>query len=246
MKSLPLPIRARTSFRSHPVTKSVIDAMPIVLCYLPVGFAVGIVAVQTRFSLLETFLFSLLVYSGSGQSIALGLLASGEPLFAICTTALVVNLRYSLMTAALAPFLSGWPARLKYAFAAGITDETFALHAGSFRKGLPPRAYLFGVNATAHAAWVTGTVLGHVAGARVGDVRPLGLDFAVPAMFIALVVLQIENRLMTALALLGAAMAVTLRFTALSSWAVILSGIACATLGAIVETRALAGRRRAA
>jgi predicted branched-subunit amino acid permease len=208
----------------------------VVLCYVPVSFAIGLVAAQSQFSLWQAVLFSVLAYSGSGQSIGLQLLALGQPVLSIASTAAVVNLRYFLFNTTLAPRIAAWPAVPRYLFAFTVTDETFAIHSSEFRRGTPPLAYALAVNLACWTAWVSGTALGHVAGSLVSDTRRYGLDFAVPGMFVALVVLQIENRLYLCLAALGAALAVALRCSPLSDWAVLVAGVVTATVGAGVDT----------
>ncbi len=210
-------------------------ALPILLCYLPVSFAIGVLANQTGFTLLETVLMGAFVYSGSGQSIALQLFALGHPIFAIYSTTFIVNLRYLLMSAALAPQITPWNRWFRYLFAVGITDETFALHSAQFRETRPTQKFAIGLNVTAWLSWTMGGAIGHCAGTLMSDVRPYGFDFAVPSMFIALVVIQLVDRLMIALAILGGLIGVGLTFTPLTDWAIIIAGVVCASLGTWVE-----------
>lgn len=231
-----MAVATTTSSAPSPALRGVVQAVPVVLCYLPVAFTLGLVAAQSQFSLLQSLLFSVLAYSGSGQSIGLQMLALGQPVLSIASTAAVVNLRYFLFNTTLAPKIARWPAIPRYLFAFTITDETFAIHSVEFRKAVPPLAFAFGVNLTCWAAWVGGTVLGHVAGSLVSDIHRYGFDFAVPGMFVALVVLQLENRLFVALAVLGGALAVALRCSPLHDWAVLIAGVVAATVGAGVET----------
>lgn len=222
--------------------RGVLKASPVVLCYVPVSFTLGLVAAQSEFALWQTVLFSVLVYSGSGQSIGLQLLALAQPVISIAATAAVVNLRYFLFNTTLAPRITRWPAFWRYVFAWTVTDETFAIHSSEFRKGVPPLSYALAVNFTCWAAWIGGTTLGHVAGSLVTDIRRYGFDFAVPGMFVALVVLQLENRLFVLLALLGGALAVLLRCSPMENWAILIAGVVAATVGAGVDTW-IRGRR---
>ena len=216
--------------------RALLQASPVVLCYLPVSFAIGLVAAQSQFPFWQTVLFSVLVYSGSGQSMGLQMLAMGQPVLSIGSTTAVVNLRYFLFNTTLAPRIAAWPALARYVFAFTVTDETFAIHSNEFRRGTPPLAYALAINLACWAAWVSGSALGHAAGSLVQDTRPYGIDFAVPGMFVALVVLQLENRLYVVLAAMGAAIAVALRCSPMSDRAILVAGVATATVGAGIDT----------
>ncbi|MEE8390137.1 MAG: AzlC family ABC transporter permease, partial [Anaerolineae bacterium] len=81
----------------------IIQAGPIVLGYIPIGLAFGVLAQKAGISTLNTLLMSLLVYAGSSQLIAVGLFASGVPALSVVLTTFVVNLRHVLLSAALSP-----------------------------------------------------------------------------------------------------------------------------------------------
>jgi len=90
----------------------------------------------------------------------------------------------------------------------------------------------FAVNVIMHATWVVGSMAGAVAGSAVADVRPLALDYALPAMFIALLAAMVRDRL-TLLVSLGAGLASTgLAMAGVSDWNVILATVAAASVGA--------------
>lgn len=207
------------------------QAAPIVLGYLPVGFAYGVLALKSGLSPTNTVLMSLLVFAGSAQLIAVGLLAAGASPMALAATTFVVNLRHLLMSASLAPHLKGWgPGRLSW-FGFQLTDETFALHSLRFARGERNPAETFSINAIAQAAWVGGTLVGVVASQAVADVRPWGLDFALPAMFVALVVAQVKGAVHVLVAVVAAVCAVALAVGGVDQWNVIAATLVAATVG---------------
>ncbi len=208
-----------------------LTAGPIVLVYLPVGFALGVLGSRLQFSLGENFFLSASSFSGSGQSVAIQSLLLSQPVLSIWMVTIILNLRYFLMSSVLVPYLDPWPKPLRYLFSLFVTDEIFAVHSAQFREQVPPIPYVFAVNITAWAAWILGGVLGLLAGDFVSDVRPYGFDFAVAGMFIALIVLQIENKLMALLGVLGAALGILLALSPLKDWSVLLSGALSASLG---------------
>lgn len=220
---------------NSPVGRGMLQAMPVVMGYIPVGFAFGVLADQANLSLTATLLMSLIVYAGSSQLIAAGLFAAGQPMLSIVFTTFIVNLRHLLMAAAVAPYLSRWPKVQRLLFATELTDETFAIHSMQFGAGVPPQAQVFATNVTSHLGWIVGSLLGYVAGSLLTDVKPFGLDYALPAMFIALLLMQIQNRKMIVVAIFSGAVAVLLHLVGVKTWAVILATVIGATFGVVIE-----------
>lgn len=124
-----------TNRAESPLVSAFRQTLPIILGYVPVGFAYGVLAQKSGLSGINTILMSLLVFAGSAQLIAVGLFAAKAAPLAIVATTFVVNLRHLLMSAALAPYLRGWSKSRLALFSYQLTDETFALHVGRFAKG---------------------------------------------------------------------------------------------------------------
>ncbi|PWK10278.1 AzlC family ABC transporter permease [Tumebacillus permanentifrigoris] len=221
---------------SSPVIRGMLQALPVVMGYIPVGFAYGVLAGQAHLSLFSTLLMSLIVYAGSSQLIAAGLFASGQPMLSILLTTFIVNLRHLLMSAAISPHLSRWPTLQRLLFALELTDETFALHSLQFAQRVPGARQVFAVNITSHLSWIFGSWLGFVANTLLTDVRPFGLDYALPAMFVALLLLQIQHVKMVVIAVLSGALAVLFNLLGFETWSVMLATVLGATLGVVLET----------
>jgi len=212
-------------------------AAPIVIGYIPIGFAYGVLAQQAGLSTRNTVLMSLLVYAGSAQLIAVGLLAGGAPALSIILTTFVVNLRHLLMSAALSPYMQRWRKSALAIFAFELTDESFAVHIARFAAGAPPQTEVFAINVTAQVAWIFGSWVGAVAGQLLADVKPLALDYALPAMFIALLVMQIKDQQHIVVAAATGLLAVALTQSGLGHWSVIVATLLGATLGVVLEMR---------
>ncbi|MFT5701984.1 MAG: 4-azaleucine resistance transporter AzlC [Desulforhopalus sp.] len=210
-------------------------ALPIVLGYVPIGFAYGVLAGKSGLSEVNTLLMSLIVFAGSAQFIAVGLFASGTGPAAVILTTFVVNLRHMLMAAALAPYLSGWKKRYLAFFSYQLTDETFALHSSRAVDLKECRVEALSLNIAAQFSWVVGTILGIVASGLIGDVKPLGLDYALAAMFIGLLVGQCENKIRVITALISGGIATGLYLLGLHQFHIIFATVMGATLGLGVE-----------
>ena len=207
------------------------QTLPIILGYVPVGFAYGVLAQKSGLSGINTILMSLLVFAGSAQLIAVGLFAAGAAPLAIVATTFVVNLRHLLMSAALAPFLRSWNKTRLALFSYQMTDETFALHASRFAKGETASCETFGINVIAQSAWVGGTVLGLAASTLITDIRPIGLDYALPARFIALLLGQFKSRQHLAVAVIAGVLSTILMLAGLDQSHVLAATIIAATIG---------------
>lgn len=209
-------------------------AIPIVLGYLPVGFAYGVLAVKAGFTPAAVALMSYIVYAGSGQLIAVGLVAAGTGPANVILTTFVVNLRHLLMSAAMTPYLKHWSKAQQGWFSFEMTDESFAANLGRFVSAGVNKRETFGLNTMAHLGWVTGGVIGALFDSAIGDVKPLGLDFALPAMFIALVIphFHVPRRFLAAIS--GAFLSVCLALCGAGQWNVMLATILAATFAAFV------------
>lgn len=211
--------------------------IPIVLGYVPLGFAYGVLAVQNGIPPVPAVLMSLFVFAGSGQFIAAGMWGMGASVLSIVFTTFVVNLRHLLMAASLAPWLSSFTRLQQTLFGLELTDETFALHSSAMRTGerasLP---VLYAANITAHSGWVGGGLFGVLAGDLLPDPKLFGLDYALPAMFLALLLPQCLRRLHFFAALLAGALSVGLVFAGVGRWNVILATLITSTIGAFLVT----------
>ena len=214
-------------------------ALPITLGYVPIGFAYGVLAQKAGLSAFNTMAMSIFVYAGSSQLIAVGLFAAGAAPLSIILTTFIVNLRHMLMASALAPYLNRWKKRQLGIFAYEITDESFGLHSVEFPRVSPSDgpnpAESIALNMTAQVSWVLGSWLGLVAGGLISDIELFALDYALPAMFIALLMMQLKNRVQLIVAIASGVFAVVLLLSGLNNWYVIAATVVGASLGVVVE-----------
>ena len=165
-------------------------AWPICLGYLPIGLAFGVLARQNGLEWWAVGLMSVVVFAGSSQFIAVAMMASGAAAPAIIATTFIVNLRHTLMSSALAVHLSGIRRRFLAIFAYGITDESFAVNMSRFRDSRWDHRRALVVNQLSNATWIAATIIGALAGSLVPP-GAFGIDYALTAMFICLLVIQI-------------------------------------------------------
>jgi len=211
------------------------QALPIILGYLPVGFAYGVLARKSGISIDNTVIMSLIVFAGSAQFIAVGLIASGASALSVIITTFIVNLRHMLMSAALSPYLKKWSKLEIAGFTFQLTDESFAVHSTRFANGDTHKSDTFLINSIAQLAWVGGTVLGIFSSTLISDVKPMGLDYALPAMFIALLIFQIKDKSHVIVGLITGLLSTALALGGAGQWNVIIATLIGATLGTAVK-----------
>jgi len=229
--------------RRHIALTGMVRAVPIILGYLPVGLAFGVLARTNGLSSFGALGMSVFVFAGSAQLISVGMIGAGANLAAITTTVFLVNLRHLLMSAYMAPYLKSlkiWQVAL---FSYELTDETFVVHSAFFRRsGVPPAGELFALHLSSHLAWIIGTLLGTWLGERVTlNIENLGIDYALPAMFIALLVMQIDSSRRALIALLAAAIGLLLYMSGMSQFYIIVATVTAAAVGAALEYRSEKG-----
>lgn len=212
--------------------------LPIVLGYVPVGFAYGVLAVKNGIPPALAVGMAVLMFSGSGQFVFVSLWGNGAGIFSTSAAVAIVNLRYLLMSIAEAPWFTGISRIKRFFLGFGITDESFVVHATALQTGWKLNTTtMFVCNQTIQLAWVAGGAIGAFCGGLVDDVRPLGLDYAITAMFLALLVPQCSSRLHLLVAIFTMALSITLKTCGMSQWNIAVATIAGATLGLCLSMR---------
>lgn len=216
---------------------------PICVGYVPLGLAFGVLAEKAGLSGLHIFFMSALVFAGSGQFIAVSMLDAGASGIAVVLTTFMVNLRHLLMSSSLAVWYRGAPRSGLSLLACFIVDETFAVNTSRLRSGSWPLGSAISASFLAYAAWVGSTVLGGLFGRFIAP-SAFGIDYALIAMFICLLVFQL-NGLLHVLTGLAAALAGTLAALFIPGNAFIVVGaVVGATVGLLLKRLALASGRK--
>ena len=170
------------------------DQVPLLLGVIPFGLIFGALAIAVGLSPLVAQGFSLFVFAGSAQFIAVSLIGESASALVVIITIILVNLRHALYSASLAPFLAHLPRSWKLALGWLLTDEAFAMASRRYRGGTLGNAhwYTLGTGLALWAAWQISTAAGIALGA--GLPPSLSLDFALPLTFLALVAPTLVDR----------------------------------------------------
>lgn len=183
------PRRPRAEFAA-----GVRATVPMLVGAAPFGVIFGTLVSTGPLTWWHGELMSLVVYAGSAQFIALGLVAGGAGFAVVLATTFIVNLRHLLYSATLAPHVAHLPLRWRATLGALLTDEAFAVAQAHYRQAAPGTLgphYFFGSSLAMYLNWQVWTAAGLLFGATFPGLRTLGLDFAMAATFIAIVVPQL-------------------------------------------------------
>lgn len=208
---------------------------PVLMVYTAMGIAFGVLSMQAGLSPLNTVAMSLFVYAGTAQLAGIQLLALGVPPVSIVITTLVINSRFLVMSSALAPLVSRFPAWQRFLYGLEITDASFALHIGRYSRHPMRKVEAFTINLVGHLVWVAATVAGVVIGGTVTNIERFGLDFGMPAMFIAIMVPMIRTRAHVVVAITGGLALLFYRLLGFSYWAILAATATAVAAGIATE-----------
>lgn len=180
------------------------DMAPVTVAMVPFAMVLGVTIGASVVPDAVGAVMAPLLYAGSANFAALSVVDAGGTAFTAAFTALVVNARFTMYGAALAHRFRGQPRWFRWLAPWFIIDQTFAL--SSARTEQEPgwfRAYWFAASGLIGAVFTAMVVVGILLGPIVPS--GIGLEFAVPALFVALVVGQVHDRPALAAAVTGAA-----------------------------------------
>ena len=166
------------------------DGAPFIMVAAPFGTLFGVFATEAGLNLVQVMTFTATVFAGAAQFTALQLLLDDTPTLIVLLSALAVNLRVAMYSAALTPYLGAAPLWQRAVAAYFTVDQSYALSVVRFETEpdltVPQRmAYFFGTVTPLAPAWYLATYLGAVLGTRIPD--SWALDFALPITFLAMI-----------------------------------------------------------
>lgn len=184
------------------------DVAPAIPANVPFGVVVGVTAVGVGMSALEVVGMSMFVFAGAAQIAAIDLIGKNAPAAIVVLTVLVVNLRYVMYSASIAPYFTRYSKRWRLLLAYFLLDVDYALSVTTFAEDetADRRWYYLGTAVPIWMTWVAATTAGAVLGASVP--ASWQLDFAIPLLFLSLLAPAISDRRTVAAAVGGGVVAV--------------------------------------
>ena len=175
------------------VKTAIKDTLPTVFGYIGIGLAFGIIASSVGLNPFFVGAMSLFIYAGGAQFITVSMLSSGFPILSIVLATFLINSRMILMSMATAPFFKRYSVFKNIIIGSFLTDESFALgmNKQNYTNGRLTYEWFSTANLVSYFTWSVSSVLGALLGGIVREPKALGLDFALVAMFIGLLYLQV-------------------------------------------------------
>jgi len=191
-------------------TEGLLAMAPMVPAVAPFGIICGLTAMATGLSAAQALTLSATVFAGASQLATLQLVSEGAVPVIIVLTALVVNLRFAMYSASLAPHLYHLGSRWRWPLAFFLVDQNYAFTIMRFQRaedGHDPLAhwYSLGGGVALWVTWQTASAVGIFMGG--GVPRDWSLEFAIPLLFMALLFQSIRHRPHVVAALTGGTVA---------------------------------------
>ncbi len=199
-RSILIP-KGETSTAAQEFLHGARDMIPMLVGAAPFGLIFGALAPSSGLSVQAALFMSLAVFAGSSQFIALTLISSGASVVVIILTTFVVNLRHALYSATLLPHVASLPKRWRIPLAFWLTDEAFAVVQARYASGdrsLDKRWYHLGASLAMYVNWFLWTFAGVLVGSSFPGLESLGLEFAMVATFVGMVVPMLAEKPMVA------------------------------------------------
>lgn len=209
--------------------------MPLNLSYVPIGVACGILLHAAGFNPLLVVLVSLLVFSGGAQFLIASMLTTNSPMHTILFMLFFLELRYALLGSSLSHYLRGTSKKFLYIFAVSLNDENYAVNYLKFAtdKSWTPKDALH-VEHYSLTFWTVANLIGSL----IGSVVTIDLDivdFALTALFLYMIVMQLKNYLTVAISVVSAVLAIIAMGMLHSTMGLVVATLLASLLGFMIE-----------
>ena len=218
-------------FTRRGIRAGFLRGQPFALGVFVYGLAFGLVADQAGLAAWQAVLMSAVVYSGSAQLAAIGVISAtlGGPMattWALFLTLLVINARYVLYSATLQPWLHGLSASRAYPTLFFLGDGSWLMSMRAREAGETDAGFVFGSSVAMYLPWVLGTLIGTYGGTLALNPRALGVDFLFAGFAAAMLAGMLRNRMDLSAAAVAAASALVAAKAGAPGWAPLLAGLA--------------------
>lgn len=188
--------------------KGINRALGVGVGYVSIAISFGALATQSGLSDAAAVIMSVWVYAGAAQFAALEGIRQNLSWLSIVLTMLLMNLRHIPMSLAINQIFSRFDREQQLFLAHGLTDEAFALDVSD-----QPRSwrYYAGIHLFCWLSWILGTWLGCQLGQQI---PPQWLQFALPSLFICLLIDSIRswNQQLILILLAGVVLVLSLQY----------------------------------
>jgi len=221
---------------SNDFWNAVTDTLPIMLGVIPFGITYGVMSKAIGLSLWEILLMSLLVFAGAAQFVTISMLGAGITSGGIIIfTTLLVNLRHLILGASLAPHMNKEPIWLQGILTFGLTDEAYVLTINKTQKSGYSVFYHLGATLTLYVVWAAATLIGATFTSHIPDPLEWGVDFAVPATFLVMLIPCLKDFVSWIVFFAAALVSIAGALYLPGKWYIILACLIASVIGGLIE-----------
>jgi len=168
--------------------KAFVASIPVMMGYIVLGMAFGVLLESKGYGFIYALLMSVFIYAGSMQFVTINLLTSGASLMSAAIMTLLINARHMVYGLSMMKKFEDMGS-LKPYMIFSLTDETYSLLVTKVPKDVDEKKYLFFISFFDQCYWVIGSLLGSLLGSII-TINTTGLDFAMTALFVVIVLEQ--------------------------------------------------------
>ncbi len=172
--------------------KALKASIPVMMGYIVLGIAFGMLLESKGYNFIYSLAMSIFIYAGSMQFVAINLLATSATFVNAAIMTLLINARHLVYGLSMIKKFENMGS-LKPYMIFSLTDETYSLLVGTkVPTGCKEKYFLFFISFFDQCYWVLGSFIGSVIGSLL-NINTNGLDFAMTALFIVIVLDQFLN-----------------------------------------------------
>ncbi len=213
--------------------------LPLSIAVLPWGLLAGSFAVDSGLSPFESQALSAILFAGAAQLAATGMFKAGAGLLTMLVTTLFITSRHLLYSVSLRSKVAPLPTHWRVVLGFLLTDELFALIGHQDERQFN-RWYAFGAAFSFYLIWNLATLAGILLGSTVPWLKEIGLEFAIAATFIAIIIPTIKSLPVLISVVTGLVLSVVLTMYQVESYLIIAS--ICAMLAGYISETVLPGK----
>lgn len=210
---------------------------PMLIGVVPFGLVAGTTPAAVGLDWTSALGFSIILFAGASQLAAIDVLSHDGSALLAATVAWTVNLRMLLYSASIAPYLAQEPLRYRLLASYLMVDQNYATAVTRWPRGDdPPRQrvwFFIGGGLLLWSAWQLATLAGALLGSTLPDELPL--DFAVPLVFLVLLIPAINSKPAAVAAVVGGAATVATAEAGAGSLSIVCGAIAGIVGGVLAE-----------
>uniref|UniRef100_A0A5Q0THJ0 Branched-chain amino acid ABC transporter permease n=1 Tax=Vibrio algicola TaxID=2662262 RepID=A0A5Q0THJ0_9VIBR len=166
--------------------------LPLSIAVLPWGLLAGSYAIDIGLTSLEAQALSAILFAGAAQLVATGMFDANVGIWTMLLTTFFITSRHFLYSVSMREKISPLPARWRLTLGFLLTDELFAICGHQTKTQFQPW-FALGAGLSFYLFWNLASLVGIIAGKEIPNLNQWGLEFAVAATFIAIVIPTIKN-----------------------------------------------------